>query len=552
MHAHYQNLEATLRVLAETHSEAVVPVLLAALDGGDGRIREEVIPLLLQRRSPDAENELLRRWPEMTGHWKQLIIRRDGWLTPAVRRAVLGTDLPLAAIACAAAAELRDYELIPVLVALACEKKNEISDLTLATLLSLTESLAEEVAAPRDYRNRKDPQLQKAHVLASLEKGAQTFDQHLRRELLEALLILAGRDNAVVGRILQEPTERAFAPLMDLLTHSSRPAIIRLMLSYLDASAAPLPALHALGKRRDITFLRQLVRRIGEDPQPVVRTNLKRIENIPWLKSQSFLLNALQEAEQPGAVRYIMLSGAPRQDVLDALAQLLRDGKLLGRQAASLALADFCGAEANAVVQMALDDREPTVRANIAAQLRTRGMAGSMNLLVAMLDSPHDVERQAARKAMEEFTFASYVASYDYMDEETRDKTGMMVRRIDERATALLREELQASSRSRRRRGLEMAQHMFLVLELQDAVAALVKDEDQYLRLEAVRVLGSCPTDISEQVLREALNDSQPLVQEAAQRGLAVLCPPREEETLSLTDQQARQEANNSLEAITA
>ncbi len=99
-----------------------------------------------------------------------------------------------------------------------------------------------------------------------------------------------------------------------------------------------------------------------------------------------------------------------------------------------------------------------------------------------------------------------------------------------------------------------MALHMFLVLELQDAVAALAKDEDQYLRLEAVRVLGVCPTDLSEQVLREALNDSQPLVQEAAQRGLAVLCPPVEEEPVTTgADPPAGQEANHHLEpALTA
>jgi hypothetical protein len=172
---------------------------------------------------------------------------------------------------------------------------------------------------------------------------------------------------------------------------------------------------------------------------------------------------------------------------------------------------------------------------------------------VAMLDSQHDVERQAARQAMEEFNFVSYVASYDYMDEETRDKIGKLVRRVDPKATALLRDELQATSRSRRRRGLEMALHLFLVFELQEEIAALIKDDDQYLRLEAVRLLAACPTDISEQVLREALNDSQPLVQEAAQSGLAVLCPPPDEPVAPRADQQPVPVANLELEAaITA
>jgi HEAT repeat protein len=520
MKPHFHNLEDTLRVLATSSNEATVPVLLAALESADHRIRDGVLPILLQRRSIEAEDAILLRWTKLSDHWKQLVIRREDWLSPAVRRALLGDDVHLASIACAAAAELGDYDLIPNLVALVCGKGNAVSDQAADSLLSLVERLAEEVSGPRDYRIRKDVQLQRTHVLGSLEKGVQSFFQHQRRELIESLLILANRDNAVISQVLQDPTDRAFSPLMDLLTHSPRPCILRLLLSYLDDAFAPLPALHALGRRRDITWLRQLCRKIGDEPTAVVRTNLKRIENIPWLKAQRFLLDSLHEFEQAGAVRLITLSGLPRQEALEALSHVVRNGKPHGRRVASAALGEFGGAEANAVVLDALEDEDPEVRANLALQLRPRGIPGSLNRLVTMLDSLHEVERQGARKALEEFTFASYAANFDYLDEESRDKTGQLVQRIDESSASLLREELCASSRTRRRRGLEMALHMGLVTKLQEAIAALTRDEDQYIRLEAVRLLGSCPTDISVRVLQEALSDSQVLVQEAAQRGL--------------------------------
>lgn len=520
MKTHYQHLDDTLRLLAASTNEAVVPVLLAALDSQDACVRDGVFPLLLQRRSADAENEVLRRWPELSEHWKQLVVRREEWLSPAIRRALLGNDLPLATLGCKAGAVLGDYEIIPMLASVICERKTGLIEPAAMALFTLAERLAEEVSTPRNYKNRKDPQLQRAHVLGSLEKGVQTFDQHQRPEMIEALLILAGRDNPVVGRILQEPAERAFAPMMDLLTHSPRPCIMRLLLSYLDDPLAPLPALHALGRRRDITWLRQMCRRIGNEPASAIRSNLKRIENVPWLKAHQFLLDAMHENEQPGAVRFVTLSGIPRQDALDALSHILRCGLPQGRRAASEALAEFRGAEANSVAQQALQDQDPVVRANLALQLRMRGTPGAMNKLVTMLDSPHEVERQAARKALEEFTFASYVASFDYMDEETKQKTGQLVARIDEKASAQLREELYATSRTRRRRGLEMALQMDAVSQVQDVIAAMARDEDQYIRLEAVRLLGICHTAVSGQVLREALGDNQALVQEAAERGL--------------------------------
>jgi hypothetical protein len=78
-----------------------------------------------------------------------------------------------------------------------------------------------------------------------------------------------------------------------------------------------------------------------------------------------------------------------------------------------------------------------------------------------------------------------------------------------------------------------MAMHMGLVSQVQDAIAALARDEDQYIRLEAVRILGMCPTAVSGQVLREALADSRVLVQEAAEQGLQDLATSEEtDETL--------------------
>lgn len=123
MKTHYQKFGDTLRVLAASTNEATVPVLLAALNSEDACVRDGVFPILLQRRSPEAEDEILHRWPDLSDHWKQLIIRRDDWLSPAVRRALLADDVKLAHVACAAAAELGDYEIIPVLVAVVCDKR---------------------------------------------------------------------------------------------------------------------------------------------------------------------------------------------------------------------------------------------------------------------------------------------------------------------------------------------------------------------------------------------------------------------------------------------
>src|SRR5262245_6880800 len=276
-------LATTFELLANTDNEAATSVLMSGLDASQREVRDLALTALLTRRNAAAELNILRRWSDMSLRWKQQIAERPGWLSAAIRTAVVNRDPKLYECGCAAAIFTRDYDSIPVLVTAASDRANPFAGQAAAATLELAELLAEELASPRDYRIRRDPQLQRNHVLTSLEKAAASLDQHGRRELLEAFLLLANRENAVLKRILQSPTDRGFLPLVELLNTSSRPGTERLLLSYLDDPYAPLSALQIMARRSDVSFLRHLVKKIGADPSPVIRANLKRIESIPWI-----------------------------------------------------------------------------------------------------------------------------------------------------------------------------------------------------------------------------------------------------------------------------
>ena len=58
---------------------------------------------------------------------------------------------------------------------------------------------------------------------------------------------------------------------------------------------------------------------------------------------------------------------------------------------------------------------------------------------------------------------------------------------------------------------------------MQDAIKPLLKDDDQYLRIDAIRTLATIDNERTRQILRDALLDSQPLVQQAAEAALQQL-----------------------------
>lgn len=518
-----KGLETTLATLATTGNESAAAVLLAALDLPDNFVRDQAMQALLMRQSNVAAAEVLRRWDQLPDRWKSQIAQRGDWLAGAVRKALLDVHDDLHRIGCEAAVHTRDYDVIPLLVSAAMDGATTHGDRAAQTVLQLAEQLADELAAPRDYRVRRDPQMQRAHVLVSLEKGALAFHEHTRRELLEAFLVLANRENAALKRVLQSPADRLFSPLVDVLTNCTRQGIERLLLSYLDDPHAPLSALAVMVRRRDVAFLRRLFRKIGAEPAPVVRNNLKRIESIPWMQVNLALLDALGDHEQPGAVQLAAQSSVPRQLAFETVAYLVRHGTLAGRRSAAQALAGFHSPSADELALRMLDDDDPHVRAAVAAQLRERNLPGATQRLVRLLESPHQIEREAAQAGLVEFQFDKYLAAFDGLSPEARRNTGMLVRQIDGQWLASLRRELTAASRARRRRALAIAAATDSTEEVLDEIAGLLADPDHFLRIEVIQVLATTDTLQVRQTIRDALVDAHPLVQEAAEAALARL-----------------------------
>lgn len=516
-------LETTLSALAATDNEASVAALVAALDLPHHAIHDGAMQSLLLRSSAVAAAEVLRRWDKLSDRWRQQVAQHGEWIGGAVRKALLDIHEDLHRIGCEVAVATHDYDVIPLLVTAAVEAFTAHGDRAASTVLQLAEHLSEELVAPRDYRIRRDPQMQRAHVLVSLEKAACEYHVHGRRELVEAFLLLANRENATLKHVLQSPTDRAFGPFAESLTSSTRPGIERLLLSYLDDPFAPLAAMQIMVRRRDVVFLRRLLRKIGAEPAPVVRLNLKRIESIPWMQVNFTLLDALGDHEQPGAVQLVALAGIPRQLAFECVAYMLRHGGLAGRRAAAKALAQFRGPGADDMAVRTLDDEDAHVRAAAAAQLRDRGVPGAIQRLLVMLDSPHEIEREAAHTGLGEFRFDRYLALFDTLSSDARRATGLLVKQIDTNTLAALKTELTAAARSRRKRALDICLAMGLVEESIAEIAALLRDDDQFLRIEAIRVLATCDCPTTRHALRDSLVDTHPLVQEAAELALAKL-----------------------------
>ncbi len=475
---------------------------------------------LLARSGKASPREILARWPRLDGSLRQIAAERPGRLSTVCREAMLGADRRSSEAAAAAILECNDFEQFSLLAKLVEDERYPHADLVDGILVELADQLYDGATSLEDYVRQRDLQRVRTHAVDLLQPLVETFGEHGRRPAIEAFCMLARRENTVLRRVLREPREAAHESTCDVLLNSQRLGVMHLLVSFLDDPYAPLSALDVIARRYDRPFLHELTGRLASAPPRVAVENLRRLESIIWLGTDFAVIDDLDEISQAGAVRLASASGMSRADVLDLLEHVLHFGNVGGRRAASNVLPGFDDPKATELMRRALEDPDPQVQANVLAHLRPRNVQGALATLVAMVESPHDLVRQAAREGLEEFNFERFLRSWDTMDEDVRRTTGVLVKKVDPQALHDLAHELSAMSRTRRIRALAAAEAMEAVVEMEEPIVALLRDSDHMVRAAAAQALGSCATRAARDALRDALVDRSVVVQEAAENSL--------------------------------
>lgn len=513
-------LQTTLDLLSRTSNEAALGVLIPSLDSPAASIREGALVALLGRRNKSGHREVLRRLHTMDDRGRDIVCQRGVRMSATLRGAILGEDRRLCVNACRAAVWLRDYDRLSAMLSVLEDIDSPHVDVAGAAILELTALLRTELAAGREA-GQGDLEFIRERFVTTLGHSVMRFREHRRREVVEAFARIVRRDDPVLRNVLAGSANSAFACLSEVLLSDSSPSVIRLLLSFLDGPHTPSNVILLLCKRSDPAFVERLLHKIGRRPSTTTIRNLKRMNLIHWLRDAEGLIDDLDETAQHALVNLVMLSSTSRPQAFEIVESLLSRGKTAGRRAASEALSEFSGAEANSLALEAIEDDDPQVRANIVSQIRRRGIPGALTRLIELVDSPHPIVREAARRNLTEFRFKRYLAAFDMLDEEVRRSTGLLVKKIDPQIIPQLQTELNSDSRSKVLRALEVSRVIDVVGSLEELISGLLDHEDHIVRAEAATALGRCESSHSDQLLqRLASEDPSPAVRQAAAASL--------------------------------
>jgi len=513
-------------LLSHSRNQATVPVLISALGSQRLDIRLASIHGLAVRRNPEGHGVLLARLPDFGERdlavLADSVLRSSHRMQQTLRDALLVEGLGQCESACRVILLGRVYQVLPTLVEVAENKRHRHSAQALATVVQLARLLHEEsLARPQD--RTCEPGLIRRQVLPALEQSVVRFKVHERLEIVDAFLLLVPPNNDTLLRILNDPAHPCHQPIFDSLTTSAQVPILDLLTRLAHDSKAPQSALKIIAARHDRKFLDYLLHDFGSPVPLRVLENFKRLSSVAWLDEQRDALLELDGRAQAGAVEIANSGAVGRTTLLSLLTFLLGSGQPEGRRASCSALADFHDRRVTQLVVATLQDPDPRVQAAAVKQLRQRGVPKAMERLITLVDDPAPEVRDAARSSLREFSFVRYRGSFDSMDEESRQKIGSLVAKVDLSAPQRLGELLGAPSVSTKLRALEMVAAMGAADSVIEHLAPLVEHADPAVRIEAVATLGTCRHTDPLPLLHEAEQDPVLYVREAASRSIDVI-----------------------------
>jgi HEAT repeat protein len=518
--------DLTWEVLAKTRNRAVVRVLAHALQSSVADARRGAIRSIVRR--PDAaSHRLLCQYFSKLSAEDQSLAREAHQAMPhsmagTLRLAVIDGDAATCQAACRFIASCRDFNLFPTLVQAAENRQHRHSAAVTTAIMQLVDGLFQEAANrhAESHHHAHDLSFVRRNVLVTLERSLRRYVTHQRRELLEAYLLLAPSSDVTLLKMLRDSGHVCHRPLCDLLSSCRAPGINERLVEILRDTDAPEAALAAIAQRSDRPFVEYMLSRI-KHPVPLRAIhNMKQLHSVAWLESHRGILLELDGRSQAVAVELAAASGISQESLIGLLGLLLKNGLAEGRRASCAALSRLNTPESHQLIRDALEDPDAGVQAAAVRQLRRRGFADALTLLVSFLDASSVEVRDTARLSLAEFNFVRYRAMFDLLDEAAAKSTGILVHKVDYTARDGLVEDLTSPSISTRLRAMEMAVAMEATDDVCDQLVGLAACENPMVRQAAVEALGWCREPKVVETLRLAAHDAHETVREAAARSL--------------------------------
>lgn len=483
-------------------------LLLTALRSQEGIVRTAAARAVLRRTNARSREQLIAHLDQYPDDVRQILAAPTAQrlLRPWIVQAMRSGDPQLCRQACQYATENLDHQVLSVIVEQARVADHPCAEQLARATRTITFDLADRVYSTAPVELGADPAFPRRAALNALNRAVDDFALHGRMELLEAFATLVTPNDPVLSRVLADATHAASSPLIDLLHSSQSRGVLHMLVDSLLVDHPRRELLNAVRSRSDRAFVELLLTKIA-DPVPLrIRETIACLPGFAWAeeKHEEEFLSLPGECQATG-LKLAVETKLSKRRLADLVKATIQRGEVAGRVAACSVVGRIRSEVATQVLREALTDSHPTVVAAAAAQLRLRGVEGSTENLINMLDS-HAGE--SAHVEAEDMTYDTYLDAFSALTVAERHALGVLVAESDPACAQALLADLQSQDRDRRLRALEVVGPMGLADALADSLIELLKDPDESVRSAAAGALSETTNDEAIAALSAALRDA--------------------------------------------
>ncbi|TWT75998.1 HEAT repeat protein [Posidoniimonas polymericola] len=530
-----RGIERTLRLLTRTANPAAIEVLDAGLRSDEPVMREAAARALSRRRGSASVHTLLLALAETPPDVQRAVSTPDAALRlrPGVLSAIKGDDLHLCKRAARYAHDAGDAYVLPTLAEQSSRPDHPYGLGLATTALHLAKLLSERIYTPDQVAPDgpvQDPAFPRRAALNALIRAVDLFGKHGHLELVEAFLLLVVPDDLVLRRVLTDPTHAAHQPMLESLANSTAPGAMHVVCAALLQEHPPAPLIGVLTSRTDRAFVEYLLTDLGEQPPLRALESARGLAGFAWGEPQHQpTLMQLTGPQQATALKLLAATSMSKRRLSALCEAMLESGKVEGRVSACHVIGGLNSRVASSLISRALTDPENAVVAAATTQLRNRGIDGSTEKLISLLDHQHESVQKAAQGAAQsslpEHNYRAFCERFDLLEEPARQVQGRLVGKADPKCAAAVRRDLSTASPKQRLRTLEVAGALGIGDQLSEALLEHISDDDPAIRAAAARALGGAKNEAARKALTAALKDKNSTVREAADQALGPLPP---------------------------
>ena len=523
-------IDLTLQVVAGSKNRAAVGVLESAFQSTHEKVRKLAGTILVSRRSGQGLEAIIREFNPSDPGLVELVNNNRVKLIPGLQGAIVAEDPTLARQAFRLAYSQNFYEVLPTLAAYclgpgAQEKSStSLNNDFLKFLDKYTAALAK--------NNPSEHQLLYNHLLPEFSKilVQKIKDYRFTRNEFTLTVYLrlypffseAGidRDLYLQLRLLGSPV---YVAAYRRLLKESESYLFRFITQCLDRLNPPPLVPQIISERADIPFLMALFKSIKKPLTLEHKTNLANLPPLAWLGQIDSFLDKFDAEAQCGLVLLIQNIKLTEDELQTYLLKIFEFGSGQGRVAALSALTILTGTGIDRLIWDASGDDDPAVQVEALTQLNSRAIPHAASRIMQFVESPHEEVRDTIQKLLPQFRFNRFMQTFDQLDEESRRRMFMVVKRLDKQTPTELTKMLTASEPLVRAKALLCIGYCSDIVPLvEDALCEiLARDEVSTLRCRAAEQLVAGRRDESRSTLVQALHrDGSPEVRAAAKNSL--------------------------------